>query len=87
MKQRCTPYRGRYRACEYRRRRHAGCNDSTVSVEHNCSFAVVLSGAGCDRLTHRFDRERCWNSICVDKVSAHELDELINDPAAISNIL
>jgi len=38
-------------------------NDSTVGVEHNCSFAVALSGAGRDRFTHRFDRERCWNSM------------------------
>jgi hypothetical protein len=38
-------------------------NDGAVSVEHNCSFAVALSGTGCDRLTHRFDRQRCWNSM------------------------
>ena len=39
------------------------CNDGTVSVEHDCSFAVALSGAGRHRFTHRFDGERCRNSM------------------------
>ena len=34
------------------------CNDGAVSIEHNCSFAVALSGTGCDCLIRRFDRER-----------------------------
>jgi predicted choloylglycine hydrolase len=34
-----------------------------VNVEYNCSFAVALSGTGCDHLVRRFDRERRWNSM------------------------
>jgi len=39
-------------------------NDGAVSVEHNRSFTVALSGASCDRLVRRFDRERSRNSMC-----------------------
>jgi hypothetical protein len=38
-------------------------NDGAVSIEHNCSFAVALSGAGRDSLTYCFDCKRCWNSM------------------------
>jgi hypothetical protein len=38
-------------------------NDGAVSIEHNCSFAVALSGTGRDSLVRSFDRERRRNSM------------------------
>ena len=60
-------------------------NNGTVSVEHSCSFTVALSGTGCESRLVAASTASVAGTRCVGKVSAHEVDALINGPAAISN--
>jgi hypothetical protein len=61
-------------------------NDGAISVEHNCSFTVALSVAQAATVSFAASTASAAGIRCVGKVSAQEVDALINDPAAVNNI-